>query len=146
MARQVQWIHTKCKTGRSAVAREARDGTIKRECRGRKLSEALVAQPSNLAGTLGKLRVFLLPVMAISMVFVMLIPVPSVVLDLLLAASITASIIVFLTAIQVRRADGFLRLPHPSAVADDVPVESEPGFEPDASCCMATKARTLPAP
>src|ERR1700748_995020 len=38
------------------------------------------------------------------MVFVMIIPVPSVVLDILLAASITASVIVFLTAVQVRRA------------------------------------------
>ncbi len=72
---------------------------------------AAVAQQSNLAGSLGKLRVFLLPVMAISMVFVMLIPVPSFVLDLLLAASITASMIVFLTAIQVRRAVDFSVFP-----------------------------------
>jgi len=72
---------------------------------------AAVQQPSNLAATLGRLRVFLLPVMAISMVFVMLIPVPSVVLDLLLAASITASVIVFLTAIQVRRAVDFSVFP-----------------------------------
>ena len=75
------------------------------------MSDALVAQPSSLAATLSKLRVFLLPVMAISMVFVMLIPVPSVVLDLLLAASITASVIVFLTAIQVRRAVDFSVFP-----------------------------------
>ncbi len=72
---------------------------------------AAVAQRSDLAVSLGKLRVFLLPVMAISMVFVMLIPVPSVVLDLLLAASITASVIVFLTAIQVRRAVDFSVFP-----------------------------------
>jgi flagellar biosynthesis protein FlhA len=72
---------------------------------------AAVQQPSSLAATLGRLRVFLLPVMAISMVFVMLIPVPSVVLDLLLAASITASVIVFLTAIQVRRAVDFSVFP-----------------------------------
>ena len=75
------------------------------------MSEALVAQPSNLAGMVVRLRVFLLPVVAISMVFVMLIPVPSVVLDLLLAASITASIIVFLTAIQLRRAIDFSVFP-----------------------------------
>ncbi len=65
----------------------------------------------DLAASLGKLRTFLLPVMAISMVFVMLIPVPSFVLDLLLAASITASVIVFLTAIQVRRAIDFSVFP-----------------------------------
>ena len=51
-----------------------------------------------------KVRSLLLPVGAVSMVFVMLIPVPSFVLDLLLAASIAASLIVFLTAVQVRRA------------------------------------------
>ena len=58
-----------------------------------------------------KLRVLLLPVTAISMVFVMLIPVPSFVLDLLLAASITASVIVFLTAVQIRRAVDFSVFP-----------------------------------
>lgn len=58
-----------------------------------------------------KMRPLLLPVAAISMVFVMLIPVPSFVLDLLLAASITASVIVFLTAVQVRRAVDFSVFP-----------------------------------
>ncbi len=58
-----------------------------------------------------KLQRLLLPVTAISMVFVMLIPVPSFVLDLLLAASITASVIVFLTAVQVRRAVDFSVFP-----------------------------------
>jgi flagellar biosynthesis protein FlhA len=46
----------------------------------------------------------MLPAMAISMVFVMLVPIPGFVLDVLLAASITASVIVFLSAIQVRKA------------------------------------------
>src|SRR5260370_16334890 len=56
---------------------------------------------------MAKLQTLLLPVAAISMVFVMIIPVPSVVLDILLAASITASVIVFLTAVQVRRGGDF---------------------------------------
>src|SRR5258707_1673413 len=56
---------------------------------------------------MAKLQTLLLPVAAISMVFVMIIPVPSVVLDILLAASITASVIVFLTAVQVRRGVDF---------------------------------------
>jgi flagellar biosynthesis protein FlhA len=60
---------------------------------------------------IAKLQRLLLPVTAISMVFVMLIPVPSFVLDLLLAASITASVIVFLTAVQVRRAVDFSVFP-----------------------------------
>lgn len=58
-----------------------------------------------------KLQAYLLPVGAISVVFVMLIPIPSFVLDLLLAASITASVIVFLTAVQVRRAVDFSVFP-----------------------------------
>lgn len=51
-----------------------------------------------------KLQAFLLPVTAISMVFVMIVPLPAAVLDALLAISMTASVIVFLTAVQVRRA------------------------------------------
>jgi flagellar biosynthesis protein FlhA len=57
------------------------------------------------------LQAYLLPVAAISVVFVMLIPIPSFVLDLLLALSITASVIVFLTAVQVRRAVDFSVFP-----------------------------------
>jgi flagellar biosynthesis protein FlhA len=61
--------------------------------------------------TKAKRNALLLPVTAISMVFVMLIPVPSFILDILLAASITASVIVFLTAIQVRKAVDFSVFP-----------------------------------
>nr|WP_263364991.1 flagellar biosynthesis protein FlhA [Edaphobacter acidisoli] len=53
----------------------------------------------------------MLPVTAVSMVFVMLIPIPSFVLDVLLALSITASVIVFLTAVQLRRAVDFSVFP-----------------------------------
>ena len=60
---------------------------------------------------LGKWQGLLLPTVAISMVFVMLVPIPGFVLDVLLAASITASIIVFLTAIQVRKAVDFSVFP-----------------------------------
>jgi len=70
-----------------------------------------IPEASALASTLSKLRVFALPILAISMVFVMLIPVPSFVLDLLLAASITASVIVFLTAVQIRKAVDFSVFP-----------------------------------
>lgn len=53
---------------------------------------------------MGKLQPLLLPITAISMVFVMIIPLPGMVLDILLAVSITASVVVFLTAMQLRRA------------------------------------------
>jgi flagellar biosynthesis protein FlhA len=46
----------------------------------------------------------MLPVGAISVVFVMLIPLPAAALDFLLALSMAASIIVFLSSIQIRRA------------------------------------------
>ncbi len=73
------------------------------------MSEAAQQAKGGLSS--GKLRVLLLPVTAISMVFVMLIPLPSFVLDMLLAASITASVIVFLTAVQIRRAVDFSVFP-----------------------------------
>ena len=46
----------------------------------------------------------MLPFGAISVIFVMLIPLPAFALDLLLALSMAASIIVFLSAVQIRRA------------------------------------------
>ncbi len=58
-----------------------------------------------------KFKGLLLPVVAISMVFVMLVPIPGLLLDLLLVASITASMIVFLTAVQVRKAVDFSVFP-----------------------------------
>ena len=60
---------------------------------------------------MNKLKGLLLPAGAICMVFVMLIPIPGIVLDVLLAASIAASVIVFLTAIQVRKAVEFSVFP-----------------------------------
>ena len=86
---------------------------------------------------MAKLQTLLLPVAAISMVFVMIIPVPSVVLDILLAASITASVIVFLTAVQVRRAVDFSVFPTLLAVADAVSVVAQSGFEPEDSAAWA---------
>jgi len=52
----------------------------------------------------GNWRGLALPLGAISIVFVMLVPIPAVVLDLLLAVSISASVLVFLTAVQIRKA------------------------------------------
>jgi len=53
---------------------------------------------------LHRLRDYLLPLAAISVIFVMLVPLPAYGLDFLLALSMAASIIVFLSAIQIRRA------------------------------------------
>jgi flagellar biosynthesis protein FlhA len=51
-----------------------------------------------------RLRDYLLPLGAISVIFVMLVPLPAWGLDFLLALSMAASIIVFLSAVQIRRA------------------------------------------
>jgi flagellar biosynthesis protein FlhA len=53
---------------------------------------------------LHRMREYLLPLAAISVIFVMLVPLPAPVLDLLLALSMAASVIVFLSAVQIRRA------------------------------------------
>jgi flagellar biosynthesis protein FlhA len=51
-----------------------------------------------------RLREHALPLAAISVIFVMLVPLPAAALDFLLALSMAASIIVFLSAVQIRRA------------------------------------------
>jgi flagellar biosynthesis protein FlhA len=53
---------------------------------------------------LHRLRDYVLPAGAISVIFVMLIPLPAAALDFLLALSMAASIIVFLSSVQIRRA------------------------------------------
>src|SRR6201747_1389534 len=52
-----------------------------------------------------------IPIAAICLVFVMLVPLPAVLLDLLLAFSLTASIVVFLSALQLQRAVDFSIFP-----------------------------------
>ena len=51
-----------------------------------------------------RMREYVLPLAAISVIFVMLVPLPAWALDFLLALSMAASIIVFLSAMQIRRA------------------------------------------
>ena len=60
----------------------------------------------NRPGLLKALRTYsewIIPIGAVAIVFVMLVPLPGFILDLLLTASITASVLVLLTAIQVLR-------------------------------------------
>jgi flagellar biosynthesis protein FlhA len=53
---------------------------------------------------LERLREYVLPLGTVSVIFVMLIPLPAAALDILLALSMAASIVVFLSAVQIRRA------------------------------------------
>jgi flagellar biosynthesis protein FlhA len=61
------------------------------------------SNPGN-ANTATRIRDYLLPIGVVSVIFVMLIPLPAVALDFLLAFSMAASIIVFLSSVQIRRA------------------------------------------
>ncbi len=54
--------------------------------------------------TLERVRELGLPIGAISIVFVMLIPLPAAIVDVLLAFSMAAAVLVFLTAVQVKKA------------------------------------------
>lgn len=69
------------------------------------------AAPSAWTHLLNTMREFALPGAAISIVFVMLIPLPSLVLDLLLGISMAAAVLVFLAAVQVRKAVDFSVFP-----------------------------------
>jgi flagellar biosynthesis protein FlhA len=60
--------------------------------------------PIDNGGILNRLRDYALPMGAIGVIFVMLIPLPAAALDFLLALSMAASIIVFLSSVQIRRA------------------------------------------
>jgi flagellar biosynthesis protein FlhA len=66
---------------------------------------------SAAGGGIKALRNLVLPVAAISVLFVMVVPVPAFVMDMLLACSMAASILVFLSAVQLRRAVDFSVFP-----------------------------------
>ena len=65
---------------------------------------ALPAGALPVQSTWHRVREYVLPLAAISVIFVMMVPLPAWALDFLLALSIAASIIVFLSAMQIRRA------------------------------------------
>ena len=62
-----------------------------------------VSKKTGLIPTLRRSSDWFIPTAAVAMVFVMLVPMPSFMLDLLLTMSITASVLVLLTAIQIQR-------------------------------------------
>jgi len=62
-----------------------------------------VSKSPGLLSTLRSSGDWIIPTAAVALVFVMLVPLPSFILDLLLTLSITASVLVLLTAIQILR-------------------------------------------
>ena len=85
---------------------QANSARISIESRWRYTMSTAVLHPAPFApgGILDRLRDYVLPAGAISVIFVMLIPLPAAALDFLLALSMAASIIVFLSSVQIRRA------------------------------------------
>jgi flagellar biosynthesis protein FlhA len=65
---------------------------------------AVAPAPLNVFSFLARFKDYALPLAAISVIFVMLVPLPAAALDLLLALSMAASMIVFLASVQIRRA------------------------------------------
>jgi len=61
----------------------------------------VIEKRKGLVKALGASGEWIVPIAAVSMVFVMLVPLPSFLLDLLLTVSITASVLVLLTAVQI---------------------------------------------
>ncbi len=54
---------------------------------------------------------WIMPIAAVGLIFVMLVPLPSLLLDILLALSITAAVLVLLSAIQILRPSQFSVFP-----------------------------------
>src|SRR5277367_5317447 len=54
---------------------------------------------------------WIMPIAAVGLIFVMLVPLPSILLDVLLAASMTISVLVLLSAIQILRPSQFSVFP-----------------------------------
>jgi len=76
------------------------------------MSAETMALGRALPGGRGRtLKSLALPVAAISILFVMIVPVPAFVMDMLLACSMAASILVFLSAVQLRKAVDFSVFP-----------------------------------
>ena len=71
------------------------------------MATATKPKASNLKSTVD----WVVPAAAVSMIFVMLVPLPSFVLDILLALSMTASVLVLLTALQILRPAQFSVFP-----------------------------------
>ena len=69
------------------------------------------AKESVMKKRISSLAEWIVPVAAVSLVFVMLVPMPSLLLDLLLATSITASVLVLLSAIQILKPTQFSVFP-----------------------------------
>src|SRR5271155_5453376 len=63
------------------------------------------------AGVKNSVAEWIMPIAAVGLIFVMLVPLPSILLDVLLAMSMTVSVLVLLSAIQILRPSQFSVFP-----------------------------------
>ena len=73
---------------------------------------------------------WILPAFTVSLIFVMLVPLPSVLLDVLLTLSITISMLVLLAALQVLKPVAIFGLSQPDPAADPAPPVAGSGQQP----------------
>jgi flagellar biosynthesis protein FlhA len=69
------------------------------------------AAPATAAKPKGTPTEWILPIAAVGLIFVMLVPLPGILIDVLLAVSITAAVLVLLSAIQILRPSQFSVFP-----------------------------------
>ncbi len=100
-----------------------------------------VTAPAGALAFLSRFKDYLLPLAAISVIFVMLVPLPAAALDLLLALSMAASMIVFLSAVQVRRAVEMSVFPHAALAADALSSLAQHRVEPADSASTVRRER-----
>ena len=72
----------------------------------------------------------MIPLIAVALVFVMLVPLPPFLLDLLLSASLTASVLVLLVAMYITRPVQFSVFPFTPPAPDAVPPVAGAGEQP----------------
>src|SRR5437588_3875954 len=74
-------------------------------------SNATITVSSPAAGPKNSGAEWIMPIAAVGLIFVMLVPLPSILLDVLLATSLTAAVLVLLSAIQILRPSQFSVFP-----------------------------------
>src|ERR1700726_3373354 len=74
-------------------------------------STTLIASSSDPKKKKGSGAEWIMPIAAVGLIFVMLVPLPSILLDVLLATSLTAAVLVLLSAIQILRPSQFSVFP-----------------------------------
>jgi flagellar biosynthesis protein FlhA len=72
---------------------------------------SLIATPPDAEAKKGSGAEWIMPIAAVGLIFVMLVPLPSILLDVLLATSLTAAVLVLLSAIQILRPSQFSVFP-----------------------------------